>query len=165
MGKLTLYSVQNKKILNRIINGDYKPSFSLSKGAYDVEGISGYKYMLDALSLKTGVDYLFGVDSCVWAWYQNPYFANHINIIDNVNDLVVITFTIDDSQVVLSDFDAWNSMFIDGKWVNSVLDLNAVKSSETIQAVLWKIEPDSILSVEPLLDHVLRYNEVVGKRG
>lgn len=162
MAKIVLKTVQSKNCLGDILNGTYKPDFNKSMAACDEVFEEGYKLMLDLLSDKTGVDYEVGKDTCIWAWYRNPYFRNHVNFKNPGLDLVVITFEIDDSQVLFSDFDMWCDAIIEGSiedFRHSISDVEIIDKDEAgicVQAICWGIPRYSILSVEPFLDYAKR---------
>lgn len=158
MSKIRLYSVQERKLLMGILNGSYKPSFSKSYGVEDLVCMISYKYMLDKLSKKTNKAYVFGKDTCIWSWYQNPYLVNHRNIRNFGRDLVVIIYDIDIDSVVLSDFDIWCDMFIDAKNVDSVVDISDISESQCIQAVSWSIPKEGIVSVESFDEFFKKYD-------
>lgn len=136
------------------MRGEYKPDFKRSFGSFDSESSKSYKYMLDELSNKTKEDYKFGIDTCIWSWYQNPYFRNHVNFRNYGSDLVVITFEIDEEEVVLSDFDLWCEMLIDSWGIESVVDIDNIDKNACIQAVSWRIPPEGVLSVEPFKNYI-----------
>ena len=153
MGKVVLKSVQDRRSLKSILKGEYRPDFNLSYGAFDEECTKSYKYMLDKLSTKTGEDYIFGKDTCMWAWYQNPFFKNHINYKNLGVDLVVITFEIDESQVVFSDFDAWCERIVAGWGIDVIVDIHSIDKDISVQAVCWDIPVDGILNIEPFSNY------------
>jgi len=152
MGKVLLRSVQDRRSLESIINGTYKPDFNLSYGAFDEQCSKSYKYMLDELSRKTGKRYEFGKDTCMWAWYQNPFFRNHVNYQNFGVDLMVITFEIDEEDVVFSDFDDWCEQIIESWGIKPIVDLEGVQKDDCVQAVFWEIPVNSIKSIKPFIE-------------
>lgn len=150
MAMLRLQTVQRRDVLEEIKSGVYKPDFRKSLGSDDDVCRDSYYCMLNALSLKTGRGWVKGKETCIWSWYQNPYYLNHLNIENNVDDLVVITFEIDEELVLLSDFDKWCNMFIDGDMnaYSFLFNRKEIKEEQCVQAVCWGIPKDGIISVE-----------------
>lgn len=114
--------------------------------------------MLDSLSSKTGVSYTWGKDTCIWSWYCNAFLEHHNNLRYRGRNLYVITFEIDYSDVLLSDFDIWNERCINGLKSMPLVDICSIGSSDCIQAVSWSIPRNGILSVEKLEDFAKKYN-------
>lgn len=162
MSKIRLCTVQDRKVLLNILSGSYKPDFKNSYGVEDTVFLTSYRYMLDCLSDKTGESYVFGKDTCIWSWFQNPYFEHHVNLFNLGKDLVVITYEIDSSMVLLSDFDIWCDYIEDGKIDDTLLvDMNSVDKDQCIQAVSWTIPSEGIISVEPFKDYVRKYKNII----
>lgn len=149
MGKIILQSVQERRNLRDILNGKYRPEFKQGYGAFDEECSRNYKYMLDMLASKTGDRYIFGKDTCMWAWYKNPYYRNHVNYKTVGTDMVLITFEIDEDLVLFSDFDRWCERLHEGNDLEVLVDKNKVDEDDCIQAVCWMIPPEGVLKVEP----------------
>lgn len=154
MGKVRLVTIQEKKLLPSILKGEYKPEYSKSYASEDVVSSLSYKYMLQRLTRKTGKTTVNKKDTCIWSWYQNPFLSHHKTIKKNIDDLVAITFEIDDKDVLFSDFDKWCEMFIQGRCVESVVDLEDIKPNQCIQAVVWGIPVKGIKSIKSFNEYI-----------
>lgn len=160
MGKVVLKTVQDARCLDSILSGTYKPDFGMSFGSFDELCTESYRYVLDVLSKKTNKLYEFGKDTCIWSWYWNPFFKNHITCKNIGVDLVVITFEIDEEDVVFLDFDIWCDKIIDGYDVNPIVNIHNVDKDSCIQAVSWGIPVDGVLDVKPFNEYLKElYNE------
>lgn len=157
MSTVILYSIQDRQYLNSILDGSYKPSFLKSYAMEDIVCKYSYNYMLQNLARKTNKDYKVGRDTCIWAWYQNPFLRNHKNLRNKGKDLVVVAFEVEVDEVVFSDFDIWCEMFVDGKMVDPIVEFEKINKNQSIQAVLWSIPKNKILGVESFNDFYNKY--------
>lgn len=149
MSKVKLYTVQEKRNVRSILDGVYQPL--LNKSYYYTNDDSFhrcYDGMLDALSLKTGEDRREKGETCLWAWYRNPFWRNHVNTFNVGKDLSLITFIADDRDIVASDFDMWCDKIEGYEDGDCIVPLEDKGDNRCIQTVLWSINPENILSVE-----------------
>ena len=112
--------------------------------------------MNSALSAKTHRSYIDGIDTCIWAWYKNPYFENQLGLGSKLDDLVVIEFVIDSNEVVFSNFDIWNEMYLSEDFNSSIINIDDIGKDMCVQAVVWGIPRSSIVSICSLRDKICR---------
>ena len=158
MSKVRLCTVQDRDSIPYILDGTYKADFNQCYAMDDDTCYMSYLYMLVNLAKKTGKPFRCD-ETCIWAWYQNPFLEHHDNLRNIKSDLVVITFEVDSKDVLFSDFDLWNDMIIDCRSSNSIVELDEIKEDQCVQAVLWGIPKRSILSIESFSEYVMRNSD------
>lgn len=144
---MLVVSMQKYSIVQEILEGRYNPSFLESPYACMSAGYTEcYRRVLDALSDRTGWEYLYGVESCMWGWVGVPYLPLHGKnwFRRQSNKVYAIFAEIDEKAMVFSDYAKYCASAEGRGTGDFILDR---PQGGVVQCSFWRIHPVDVLRV------------------
>lgn len=150
---MMVLTVQDYSVVKEILSGIYTPNFLKSSYACSSGRFSrAYLRVLTELSKKTGRDFQYGVDTCMWGWVNYPYLPLHKkNGFRRYSKRKYAIFVeIPENQMVFSDYDSYCN-YVEGSCsVNFMLDEFFQQFFDYVQCSFWNINPLCIKSIVDL---------------
>lgn len=150
---MIILSIQRKEIADIMRSGNYRASLWESSYAFlSPRFTEGYNIINNAVRKRSGKIYSED-ESCIWGWVLNPFIDFFtFNGYLNPNEYVALFIEVPDNEVVISDYDLFNS-FVQGDISGEdfiISDLSGVPKDSCLQCSFAGVSPNSIKLEVPL---------------